>query len=156
MNESRVMRLLRHLCEITALAKTHRHLSVMTFHVLMQWFSFFLSLAIHSLQHFLIAIINRVYVVGTSVLYGQDLFKNCNASRLSELLLITHLTQVCCASFTRLFSHHGWIASGWWRRLTDKVRMILRVPRCLRLEWNADVWDIFSLWLDRMAPSQNR
>lgn len=155
-DKSGVMSLLRHLCEITTLAKAHRNLTVVALHVLMKWFRLLLSLTIYSFEHFLITIINRVYVVTASVLDGQDLLEICNAGRLSKLFLITDLAKVCCTSFTRLLSHHGWISSGGWRRLTDEVLMVLRVPRFFRRECNANVWMVPTFWLDRMAASQNR
>ena len=85
------MRLLRHLRKITALANAHRNLSIRAFHVLMHRFSQLLRLAVHSLQHFFEAVVDRVDIVLTTVLHWQTLTENCNAGRLPELLLVANL-----------------------------------------------------------------
>ena len=64
MRKSWVMPLLWDLCEIAALAKSHRYLPVLAFHIAVMRLHLKLYLAIHiSSEHILKTVIARIYVV---------------------------------------------------------------------------------------------
>ena len=91
-NETWVMRLLRHLREITSLAIAHPYFPVMSLHILMQTFCLSHCLAIYSPQYLLVPVIDRVNIVRSSILHWKSFLKFCNASRLSKLFFAAHDT----------------------------------------------------------------
>ena len=66
----------------------------MAFHVLVQRFCRLLRLSVDSFEHLLEAVVHAVDVILASILHGQALSESCNASRLSELLLVANFAKI--------------------------------------------------------------
>ena len=137
-DKSRIVGRLGHLSEVASLAKAHRNLSIVSFHVSMERLRLFLCLSVDSFEDLFKAIIDWVNIIRASILYRERLFKSCNAGRLSEFLLVANLSQMCRASLSRLLPHGGWIVGRWRRWLSHKVLIIFRVPG--RFGWDGNAY----------------